>query len=155
MTGPDQTLRGGALNAAISKAVVGLLSDYVGKGPPKARTIHSEKIVVCVLEDAMTKAERSLAADGKEDFVLEMRGAFQDTMRKDFTDAVEALSGHKVVAFMSANHVEPDFAVEVFVLAEPIIAEVEAGSDAVDFDVRATKPVPGDGMAPRHAVSRA
>jgi uncharacterized protein YbcI len=120
MTSPVETLKGGALNAAISNAVVRLLSEYVGKGPTKARTIHSGKIVLCVLEDTMTKAERSLAADGKEEWVLKMRHTFQLTMRKDLTAAVEELTDRKVVAFMSANHVEPDLAAEVFVLDEPI-----------------------------------
>jgi uncharacterized protein YbcI len=68
----------------------------------------------------MTKAERSLAADGKEEWVLKMRHTFQLTMRKDLTAAVEELTDRKVVAFMSANHVEPDLAAEVFVLDEPI-----------------------------------
>jgi uncharacterized protein YbcI len=120
MTSPVETLKGGALNAAISNAVVRLLSEYVGKGPTKARSIHSGKIVLCVLEDTMTKAERSLTADGKEDWVLKMRHAFQLTMRKDLTAAVEALTERKVVAFMSANHVEPDLAAEIFVLDEPV-----------------------------------
>jgi uncharacterized protein YbcI len=122
MTSPAETLKGGALNAAISNAVVRLLSEYVGKGPTKARSIHSGKIVLCILEDTMTKAERSLATDGKEDWVLRMRHAFQLTMRKDLTAAVEELTNRKVVAFMSANHVEPDLAAEVFVLDEPIAA---------------------------------
>jgi uncharacterized protein YbcI len=125
MASPGEVLKGGALNAAISNAVVGLLSEYVGKGPTKARAIHSGKFVLCVLEDTMTKAERSLATDGKEDFVLSMRHAFQETMREDFVAAVERLTGRKVVAFMSSNHVDPDLAAELFVLDEPITGGVE------------------------------
>jgi hypothetical protein len=34
---------------------------------------------------------------------------------------VEALTGRKVIAFMSDNHVEPDMAVEIFVV-EPLAA---------------------------------
>jgi uncharacterized protein YbcI len=125
MASPREMLKGGALNAAISNAVVGLLSEYVGKGPTKARAIHSGKLVLCVLEDTMTKAERSLASDGKEDFVLSMRHAFQETMREDFVAAVERLTGRKVVAFMSSNHVDPDLAAELFVLDEPITGGVD------------------------------
>jgi uncharacterized protein YbcI len=33
---------------------------------------------------------------------------------------VEALTGRRVVAFMSANHVEPDLAAEIFVLGDPL-----------------------------------
>jgi len=120
MSGPTETLKGGALNAAISNAVVGLLGEHLGRGPTRARSIHNGKLVLCVLEDTMTKAERNLAARGKEDFVLEMRHAFQETMQEELTAAIERLSGRKVVAFLSANHIEPDVAAEVFVLDEPV-----------------------------------
>ena len=120
MTSSVQVLRGGALNAAISNAVVRLLREHVGKGPNKARTIHNEKIVLCVLENTMTKAEQTLATNGKQDFALGMRHAVQHTMEQELTAAVEALTPEKVVAFMSANHVDPDLAAEVFVLDESV-----------------------------------
>jgi uncharacterized protein YbcI len=133
MTSPAETLKGGALNAAISNAIVGLLRENVGKGPTKARTIHSDKIVLCVLEDTMTRAEQNLATSGKEDYVLGMRHAFQETMQEEMTEAVEALTGRKVVAFMSANHIDPDVAAEVFVLDELVTQEVEVdGSKSFD-----------------------
>jgi uncharacterized protein YbcI len=69
----------------------------------------------------MTKAERNLATHGKEDFVLEMRHAFQNTMREELMGAVETLTGRRVVAFLSASHNEPDLAAEVFVLDEPML----------------------------------
>jgi uncharacterized protein YbcI len=117
---PKTAPTAGDLNAAISKAVVQLLSKYVGRGPTKARTIHNGKLVVCVLEDTMTKAERSLAAGGHEEFVLRARHAMQHTMREDLTDAVEALTHRRVAAFMSDNHIEPDLSAEVFVLDQPV-----------------------------------
>jgi uncharacterized protein YbcI len=139
MISPGETLKGGALNAAISNAVVRLFSENVGKGPTKARTIHSGKFVLCVLEDTMTKAERSLATHGKDDYVLGMRHAFQDTMREELTAAVEALTGRKVVAFMSTNNVDPDLAAEVFVLDEPVTGAAEVdGSKSFDFQKRPT-----------------
>jgi uncharacterized protein YbcI len=127
MASPDGTLKGGALNAAISNAVVRLFREDVGKGPTKARTIHSGKLVVCVLEDTMTKAERSLATNGKVDHVLGIRRAFQELMEENLSAAVQTLTGRKVVAFMSANHVAPDLAAEVFVLDAPVNGEVEVG----------------------------
>jgi uncharacterized protein YbcI len=149
MTSPSETLKGGALNAAISNAVVGLLSQNVGKGPTKARTIHSGKIVLCVLEDTMTKAERNLATHGKEDFVLGMRHAFQETMREELTDTVEALTGRKVVAFMSANHVDPDLAAEVFVLDEPVAGTAkEVGSDSFSYERPSGNSASHDGERP-------
>jgi uncharacterized protein YbcI len=131
MTSPREALKAGELNAAISTAVVRLLGEYVGRGPTKARTIHSGKFVLCVLEDTMTKAERSLAKGGWEQDVLKLRHALQHTMQEDLSAAIEALTHRKVAAFMSANHIEPDLAAEVFVLDEPVheAAEVEARRD--------------------------
>ena len=57
----------------------------------------------------------------EEEFVLAIRRKFQKTMRNDLIAAVEQLGGRKVIAFMSDNHMEPDFSVEVFVL-EPLAA---------------------------------
>ena len=37
-------------------------------------------------------------------------------MREDAIASVEQLTGRKVTAFMSANHIEPDLAAELFVL---------------------------------------
>ena len=48
--------------------------------------------------------------------MLEMRRAYQETMRPELIAIVERLTGRKVAAFMSANHVDPDVAVETFVL---------------------------------------
>lgn len=45
-----------------------------------------------------------------------MRQASQQTMGPEMVAGVEKLTGRKVVAFMSANHLEPDIAIESFVL---------------------------------------
>jgi hypothetical protein len=48
--------------------------------------------------------------------VLAIRGTYQESMRSELTAIVERLSGRKVAAFMTANHVNPDVAIESFVL---------------------------------------
>ena len=63
------------------------------------------------------KGERSLIRDGKADFVLETRRAYQLTMREDYTAGIEEITGRRVIAFLSANHIDPDIAIESFVLA--------------------------------------
>jgi uncharacterized protein YbcI len=104
-------------SAAISNLVVRALSEYTGRGPTKARTYMSDDIVTVVLQDTLTKGERSLVADGLENLVLNARKAFQRTMRDDLVSGVEEILGRRVTAFMSDNHIDPDMAVEVFVLA--------------------------------------
>ena len=73
--------------------------------------------VFVTLEDTLTKGERKLAEGGRADSVLRTRRDFQEAMEADLTGLVEEMTGRKVVAFMSANHLEPDIAIEAFALA--------------------------------------
>jgi uncharacterized protein YbcI len=72
-----------------------------------------------LLGDTLTKGERKLVETGKGERVTRLRHDYQMVMRADLVDAVERILHRKVVAFMSTNHIDPDLAVEVFVL-EPI-----------------------------------
>ena len=108
---------GGSKAAAISNHVVRTMSAYTGRGPTRARTYINDGVVTVVLKDTLTKGERSLVDDGLAELVLSTRKAFQRTMRHDLINGVEEILGRQVTAFMSDNHIDPDVAVEVFVLA--------------------------------------
>jgi uncharacterized protein YbcI len=107
----------GSRAAAISNRVVRLLNEYTGRGPTKARTYINDDLVSVVLQDTLTKGERSLVNDGESELVLETRKAFQRTMRNELVSIVEDVLGRRVIAFLSDNHLEPDVAIESFVLA--------------------------------------
>ena len=47
-------------------------------------------------------------------------------MEPKFVDAVESITGRKVVAFMAQSHLDPDMSVEIFVL-EPIAGDALDG----------------------------
>jgi uncharacterized protein YbcI len=115
----DERPAGNSPAAEISTTVVRLMAEYTGRGPTKAKTAISRDVVTVLLEDTMTKGERSLARDGKADLVLQLRQQFQRTMREDLVAGVEMILERKVIAFMSDNHIDPDMAVEVFVLEPP------------------------------------
>jgi uncharacterized protein YbcI len=109
----------GSTAAAISNETVKLLQEYTGRGPTKARTSINRDSVMILLRDTLTKGERRLAEIGDGAAVLQMRHRFQEAMREDLITVVEKQMERKVVAFMSANHIDPDMAAEVFVL-EPL-----------------------------------
>ena len=123
MSSAEQASGYGERGAAISKLVVRLVSEYTGRGPTKARSYLNDDLVTIVLRDNLTKGERSLVQDGKGELILEVRLAFQQTMRADLVSGIEQITGRKVVAFLSANHMDPDIAVESFVLDGAITAE--------------------------------
>ena len=106
----------GSPASAISDLVVRLVSDYTGRGPTKARAYLGDELVAVVLEDTLTKGERSLVRDGQRERVLDTRKAYQMTMRAEMISGIEQITGRSVRAFMSDNHIEPDVAVELFLL---------------------------------------
>jgi uncharacterized protein YbcI len=110
----------GQLSADISSAVVHLFSKHTGRGPTKARTTLDADLVVVLLQDNMTKGEKSLVHAGKAAEVLQIRRTFQETMRPELVEAVERLTKRNVVSFMSANDVNPDAAAEIFLLDQAI-----------------------------------
>ena len=85
--------------ARISNHVVKQMSVYTGRGPTKAWTSMDEELISVVLRDTLTKGERSLVADGRAQLVLDMRKAYQITMREDLVAGVEQITGRKVIAF--------------------------------------------------------
>ena len=106
----------GSTAAAISTRAVRLLHEYTGRGPTKARTTINTDSVMILLAETLTKGEKKLAETGDGAAVLQMRHRFQEAMRQDLIELVEGQMGRPVIAFMSSNHIDPDMAVEVFVL---------------------------------------
>jgi uncharacterized protein YbcI len=115
----DRRRQEGELAAAISKTVVNALARTTGRGPTKARTTLGENGVFVVLQDSLTHGERTLADAGESAAVLDLRRRWQRVMQADVSREIETLTGRKVIGFMSDNHIDPDLAVEVFVL-EPL-----------------------------------
>jgi uncharacterized protein YbcI len=106
----------GALSSAVSNLIVRLFNDYAGRGPVRARSYIDGDLICVVLEDTLTRGEMNLVRDGQVDLVLRTRRAFQSAMRKEAIAGIEDLTGRKVKVFMSDNHIDPDVAVECFVL---------------------------------------
>ena len=117
MTSPPEHRPDGELLTAVSNAVVQIVREYTGRGPTKARASIRDNVAIVLMQETMLKAEHSLINDSKSGLVVEMRRSFQQTMRNELSAAVERITGRKVLAFMSDSHLEPDYSVEVFVLA--------------------------------------
>jgi uncharacterized protein YbcI len=76
----------------------------------------NESLVTILLADTLTTGERTLVEHGRGDRVLEIRHDYQSAMRDQLVGIVEAELDREVIAFMSQNHIDPDLAIEVFVL---------------------------------------
>lgn len=108
--------------------MVALLKRYVGRGPTHARSFIDGNLVVILLHDTMTQAERTLVSEEHKDEVKHLRRTFQGAFREEAIELVERVTGRGVVAFLSDHAVEPDYAVEVFVLGADDAAQDGAGS---------------------------
>ena len=109
----------GELAAAISNTVFKALARTTGRGPTKAKTTLGDNGVFVVLQDTLTRGERTLSDAGEGATVLDLRRRWQQIMKEDVSREIEELTGRSVIGFMSDNHIDPDLAVEVFVL-EPL-----------------------------------
>lgn len=116
----SKPLSGGELNAAVTREVIRVQNESHGRGPRKAFSFHNGNVLTTVMEEVLTPAERRLAGNGESEAVLRMRSLYQKSMEPELKKCVEEITGCKVLALLSDNHLEPDMAVEVFILDRPL-----------------------------------
>jgi uncharacterized protein YbcI len=120
-----------SLQVAISNAIVGFMRQNTGRGPTKARTTIRDNVVVVMLEQTLTRGEQVLVRKGRVEQVLALRHEYQEAMRDESSEKVAELTGRSVIAFMSANHIDPDLASEIYVLdGAPDLPGTSPGGEA-------------------------
>jgi uncharacterized protein YbcI len=115
--------RGAGMLAAVSNALVSLHKEQFGRGPVRARThLAGDDMLICMMEDALLPAERTMVTMGDQQRVRETRTAFQAATRDQFVSAVEAIVGRRVIGFASAIDADEGIVWEVCSF-EPIAAQ--------------------------------
>ena len=109
-------LSGGALNAALANELGKLIADFTGRGAQRSRAFLHQDLVVCLLEDGATNAEKNLVEFGKADLVRLGRDALQHAMAPQLIAAVERLTRRTVRSFLSGSDETGATAIEAFVL---------------------------------------
>jgi uncharacterized protein YbcI len=116
-TGPGTQPTHGEELAEITNGIVGLFSEYYGRGPTRAKSyLLEDGYLVTVLRDTLTSVERTLAEHGHSDQVRSVRLTFQEAMADEFKGVVERALGRKVVAYHSQLLIDADIGFELFVL---------------------------------------
>ena len=104
--------------AAVTNGIVRLFSEYYGRGPTKAKSyLLDDLILVCVLEETMTRVEHTLVENGHGHKVRDVRLTFQEAMAPEFKRCVSEAMGREVLGYHSQLTLEPDIGFEFFVLA--------------------------------------
>jgi uncharacterized protein YbcI len=103
--------------AMISREMVRIYKDQFGRGPNKVRSHYAgPDVLVCILENTFTPAERSLQAMGEHQRLRDTRIFFQYASTAEFTEAIERVTGRRVKSFISGIDTNTDVACELFVL---------------------------------------
>lgn len=102
----------------ISNTAVALHREHFGRGPGAAKTHVADNLVVCILTDVFTPVERTLIEAGQEERVRETRAAHRAATEDVYKQRMETVLGRKVEAHLSSVHVDPDVAVDIFVLGD-------------------------------------
>jgi anti-sigma B factor antagonist len=119
---PPATVPGrtrGQLASEIADGLVKLWRERSGTGPRRARAHVTDSHVTCLFEGTLTPAERTLAARGRADLVRAQRDELRASLQGEAIVLVEQVTGRRVVAALGDSVVEPDHAVQVFVLGGP------------------------------------
>ena len=114
----ENVLRGEPLLAAVSAAMASMHERYHGRVPATAKSLMmGDDLLACVLGGVYTDVEKTMIELQRTTTVQETRSAFQEAMQQRFIQTVERLTGRRVMAFISNQHVGPDLEIELFVLA--------------------------------------
>jgi uncharacterized protein YbcI len=109
----------GSMRAEISNAMVGLMKEYYGKGPTKAKSYINDNYVFCVMEGGLTRNEQTLLETGQATLVRDYRLRFQEAVAETTMEAIARITGRRVLTYHSQIVFEPDRAFEIFVLDAP------------------------------------
>ncbi|HWE10301.1 MAG TPA: Na-translocating system protein MpsC family protein [Solirubrobacteraceae bacterium] len=111
-----ERLVGGALNAALATELGKLFAEFTGRGATSSRAFVHQNVVVCVLEDSATKAERNLVSAGKAELVRVQRDALHRAMGPELIATVERLTRRRVRTFMSGTDESGASSIQAFLL---------------------------------------
>jgi uncharacterized protein YbcI len=121
-----QSTSGGELNAHLARAIVRVYREGTGRGPTKAQAFFRGNVLVVLLEDVLTRVERTLVAAGREDAVRRARDELQRAMAPGLIAAAEHVTSCGVTALMSDLHLAPELVSHVFVLDRGVLRSVPA-----------------------------
>jgi uncharacterized protein YbcI len=120
--------------AQLSNEMVRVYKEQFGRGPTLARSAWcTDDMLIVVLENTLTLAERNLVRLGEHGRVRELRTFFQYANVREFCEPVERLTGRTVRSFVSGIDTYVDgLSLETFVLypagAEGETSRIELGA---------------------------
>jgi len=129
----SEPARASRIETRIADQIALLQADYYGVAPKAARAyVIPGEIVVVVLRETFTPAEKVLIGHGDAEAIQHSRRRFQQLSREDFGAVVEQATGEQVESFLSETNLENEVAVEIFLMAGEGRTEMEHFEQATD-----------------------
>ena len=101
----------------VSRAMVRLYKEQFARGPESVSTHFSgPDTITSIIGNSLTPVERSMRDMGEQQRLRDIRVMFQHATEPQFREAVERITGRRVIGFMSGIDVEHDLSSEVFTL---------------------------------------
>jgi uncharacterized protein YbcI len=103
----------------IARKIGTLHGEYYGHEPGLVDVHIGPNVVIVVMEETFTPAEKTLIERGSAQEVQQIRRRFQQVKGNQFCSVVEQATGRTVRTFLSDTDLEQRLAVEVFLLGSP------------------------------------
>jgi uncharacterized protein YbcI len=124
-----------SLLSRLSSSMGAMQKAAFGKGPLSTKSYMFDDMLLIVMREGLTQAERTMLEFGRQDLVREFRQQFENEMTRRIIDMIEELTERKVLTYQSQVMFDPDIVVEMFVFdssVEANFAAAEAVSGADD-----------------------
>lgn len=99
----------------ISTQMAAMQKDAFGKGPVGAKSYLFDDLLLIVMREGLTVAEKTMLSFGRQDLVREFRQQFENEMTTRIVGMVEEVTDRKVLTYQSQVMFDPDVIVELFV----------------------------------------
>jgi uncharacterized protein YbcI len=109
-----------ALLREISTKMAAIQKNAFGKGPVGAKSYLFDDLLLIVMREGLTTAEKTMLDFGRHDLVREFRQQFENEMTSRIVGMVEDLTDRKVLTYQSQVMFDPDVIVELFVFDRAI-----------------------------------
>ena len=125
MSAPDQPVmpdgeRRHVLLKRLSREMAQIQHDAFGKGPESVSSYMFDDLLLIVMRDGLTVAEKTMLGFGHADLVRNFRQHFENEMTRRLHDMVEQVTGQEVLTYQSQIMFDPDVVVEIFVFERAI-----------------------------------
>lgn len=106
----------GFVRADLANAMVTVMKELYGRGPTAAKAWLLDEYVLIVMEGGLLRHEETLLQAGREDLVRSYRLAFQEAVQDVTVEAVQRITGRRVLNYHSQIVFDPTRAFEIFML---------------------------------------